>query len=324
MLFYATFISGFDSLAAKLLSRDGMNVVRMMDGAVEFESEAIPTDIPYLNNVFVVLRRLNHMNLSRLAQDILAKPIERLNIHRPKNFRLFVSQENELVSLPGNVMHDLVDAFARLTHSSFSPRQAEAEFWLLARSEGVSYCLYRLTAVKKHCARGELRPELATLLCECSDPQDDDIVLDPFAGSGSIPFARSRLKTSFHGIFASEINPELVEAIKQKAKKIHNGKMQRSFFVRQQDFLANTFQSDSFTTIITDPPWGIFEPVSHDFYPSVLKEFARLLKPSGRLVMLTAYPDVSAMMPPSFKSFAEYRILVSGQKATVFSWIKSS
>ena len=324
MLFYATFISGFDSLAAKLLSRDGMNVVRMMDGAVEFEADTIPTNIPYLNNIFVVLRRLNHTNLSRLAQDILAKPIERLNINRPKNFRIFISQENELVSLPGNIMHDLVDVFAHAAAAPFSPRQAEAEFWLLARSEGVSYCLYRLTSVKKHCARGELRPELATLLCEASEPQAYDIVLDPFAGSGSIPFARSRLSQSFHGIFASEIRSELVDAIKKKLKGIHNSKMQRSFFVRQQDFLANTFQSDYFTTIITDPPWGIYEPVPHDFYPSIIKEFARLLKPSGRLVMLTAYPGVSAMMPPSFKSVAEYRILVSGQKATVYSWIKSS
>jgi 16S rRNA G966 N2-methylase RsmD len=323
MLFYATFISGFDPLVAKLMHRDGMNVVRMMDGAVEFETETIPADIPYLNNIFVVLRRLNHTNLSRLAQDVIAKQPDSIPF-RPKNFRIFVSQENELVSLPGNLMHDLVDTFTRLSRSPFSARQAEAEFWLLARSEGVSYCLYRLTAVKKHCARGELRPELATLLCECSDPKDDDIVLDPFAGSGSIPFARSRLQKSFHGIFASEINAELAEAIKQKAKKIHNGKMQRSFFVRQQDFLSNTFQSDSFTAIITDPPWGIYEQVSHDFYPSVIKEFARLIKPSGRLVMLTAYPGVSAMMPPSFQSVDEYHILVSGQKATVFSWIKSS
>ena len=220
-------------------------------------------------------------------------------------------------------MHDVVETFTRISRSPFSPRQAEAEFWLLARSEGVSYCLYRLTSVKKHCAKGELRPELATLLCECSDPKDDDIMLDPFAGSGSIPFARSRLQASFHGIFASEINAELVEAIKRKARKIPNGKMQRSFFVRQQDFLANTFQPDYFSAIVTDPPWGIYEPIPHDFYPSVLTEFARLLKPNGRLVMLTAYPDVSSMMPPSFKSVSEYHILVSGQKATVFSWRKS-
>lgn len=323
MLFYATFISGFDPFVAKLMHRDGMNVVRMMDGAVEFESEAIPTDIPYLNNIFVILRRLNHMNLSRLAQDILAKPIERLNIHRPKNFRIFISQENELVSLPGNIMHDLVDVFAHAAAAPFSPRQAEAEFWLQSRSEGVSYCLYRLTSVKKHCSKGELRPELATLLCEASEPQADDIVLDPFAGSGSIPFARSRLRQSFHGIFASEIRSELVDAIKKKLKGIHNSKMQRSFFVRQQDFLVNTFQSDYFTTIITDPPWGIYEPISADFYPSVLKEFARLLKPNGRLILLTAYPGISGIMPPQFKPITEYHILVSGQKATVFSWKKT-
>ena len=323
MLFYATFISGFDSLVARLLHRDGMNVVRMLDGAVEFESEAIPQDIPYLNNIFIILRRLNHTNLSRLAQDVIARQLDSIPF-KPRNFRVFVSQENELVSLPGNIMHDLVDAFSRLSRSPFSPRQAEAEFWLLSRSEGVSYCLYRLTSVKKHCAKGELRPELATLLCEASEPQADDIVLDPFAGSGSIPFARSRLKQSFHGIFASEIRSELVDAIKKKARKIPNGKMQRSFFVRQQDFLANTFQSDYFTAIITDPPWGIYEPVPHDFYPSALKEFARLLKPDGHLVMLTAYPNISVMMPPQFTSVNEYHILVSGQKATVFSWIKTT
>ena len=322
MLFYATFISGFDPLVAKLMHRDGMDVVRLMDGAVEFESKTIPADIPYLNNMFIVLRRLSHTNLNKLAQDVIANQTERIPF-KPKNFRVFVSQENELVSLSGSLMHDVVETFTRISRSPFSPRQAEAEFWLLARSEGVSYCLYRLTSVKKHCAKGELRPELATLLCEYSDPKDNDIMLDPFAGSGSIPFARSRLKASFHGIFASEINAELVEAIKRKARKIPNGKMQRSFFVRQQDFLANTFQPDYFSAIVTDPPWGIYEPIPHDFYPSVLKEFARILKPNGRLVMLTAYPDVSSMMPPSFKPVSEYHILVSGQKATVFSWRKS-
>ena len=323
MQFYATFISGFDPLVAKLMLRDGMDVVRMMDGAVEFDSETIPADIPYINNIFLVIRRLHHTNLPRLAQDVIANQPEYIPF-KPQNFRIFVSQENELVSLPGNLMHDLVETFTRISRSPFSPRQAEAEFWLLARSEGVSYCLYRLTSVKKHCAKGELRPELATLLCECSNPKDDDIMLDPFAGSGAIPFARSRLKTSFHGIFASEINVELTEAIKRKARKIPNSKMQRSFFVRRQDFLANTFQSDYFSTIITDPPWGIYEPISADFYPSILKEFARLLKPNGRLILLTAYPNVSCMMPPQFKPITEYHILVSGQKATVFSWIKSS
>ena len=122
MLFYATFISGFDPLVAKLMHRDGMNVVRMMDGAVEFETETIPADIPYLNNIFVVLRRLNHTNLSRLAQDVNAKQPDSISF-RPKNFRVFISQENELVSLPGNLMHDLVDTFTRLSRSPFSARQ---------------------------------------------------------------------------------------------------------------------------------------------------------------------------------------------------------
>ncbi|MBR6058363.1 MAG: hypothetical protein IKP58_09380, partial [Victivallales bacterium] len=114
MLFYATFISGFDSLVAKLLPRDGMNVVRMLDGAVEFESVTPPPDIPYLNNIFVVLRSLPHTNLNRLAQDVIANPPPFCSLP-PKNFRVFISQENELVSLPGNLMHDLVDAFARIS-----------------------------------------------------------------------------------------------------------------------------------------------------------------------------------------------------------------
>ena len=148
MLFYATFISGFDPLVAKLMHRDGMDVVRLMDGAVEFESKTIPADIPYLNNIFIVLRRLSHTNLNKLAQDVIANQSERIPF-KPKNFRVFVSQENELVSLPGSLMHDVVETFTQISRSPFSPRQAEAEFWLLARSEGVSYCLYRLTSRQK-------------------------------------------------------------------------------------------------------------------------------------------------------------------------------
>ena len=49
--------------------------------------------------------------------------------------------------------------------------------------------MMRLTkhkAYEKILHKGELRPELSHILCSISEPDADDIFLDPFCGSGTI------------------------------------------------------------------------------------------------------------------------------------------
>jgi tRNA (guanine6-N2)-methyltransferase len=71
---------------------------------------------------------------------------------------------------------------------------SNTEFWILYRTEWFCYFLKRLskhTAYEKILNKGELRPEIAFLMNWLSDPDKNDIVLDPFCGNGSIPIRRA-------------------------------------------------------------------------------------------------------------------------------------
>jgi 16S rRNA G966 N2-methylase RsmD len=326
---FSTFVSGFESVIEELLRRDVPNVriLRLLDGAVDYETEAWSRFLPYMNNTFAVCRTAGERGhdspkLERLAEDLIRKPLTLpTGLRRPRSFRLVASRENQLVSLTGSCQFRLIDSLSHSLHATFSGRQAEGEIWLLERREGLSYGLLRLTGLKRDCPRGELRPELATLLCEMSHPQPEDTVLDPFAGSGAIPLARSRCG-GFHGIFAADKDSAQMDALKKVVNGISSARLRRSFFVRCQDFLENTYDDGFFSAIITDPPWGLYASIPWDFYPNVLRECQRLLKPEGRLILLSARTDLEQICPPQLLLRQCLHVLVSGKKAMVYAFVR--
>ncbi|MCL1786006.1 MAG: hypothetical protein FWG39_02550, partial [Alphaproteobacteria bacterium] len=82
------------------------------------------------------------------------------------------------------------------------------------------------------------------------------------------------------------------------------------------DFFENKFESDFADAIATDPPWGLHMEIGPDFYTRAMNEFARILKPGGRLVILSAREtDVPAH--PSLCPAGQYNVLIHGRKATL-------
>jgi len=109
-----------------------------------------------------------------------------------QSFRVVFSKENELISVNKERLARIENKIARLNDLTIDRANPDFEFWFLERSEGTKLTGARITKhpdYKTVLDKGQLRPELAELLCIVSDPQKNDVVLDPFAGSGAIGLA---------------------------------------------------------------------------------------------------------------------------------------
>lgn len=169
--------------------------------------------------------------------------------------------------------------------------------------------------------KGELRPELANLLCLISEPQKTDTFLDPFCGFGAIPIERAK-NFPFGKVIASDIDLNNINLLKEKTKQ----KIQ----IENWDALnLKEIEDSSIHKIVTDPPWGVYKQEGIDlisFYLKMLKEFYRILKPNGLLVLLTGRKlEIEKIINSSASLFLlekKYNILVSGKKANVYKFRK--
>jgi tRNA (guanine6-N2)-methyltransferase len=198
------------------------------------------------------------------------------------------------------------------------------EFWLAQRSEGYGFFSLRLShhkAYDKILQKGELRPELANILCRLSEPKPKELFLDPFAGSGAIPIQRA-LGFAEGLVIASDQDERTVELLRERIKDLG---LKKRVVVRPDDALNLTrYQDGSIHAIVTDPPWGHFaktEAPIAEFYRDMLREFVRLLRPDGKLVILTAETvalDAAIEQCDRLVILRKFNILLSGKKACVY------
>ena len=334
-LFLAQCTAGLQDFVAEQLELDfsAVDIAHTEEGLVVFSGSGIDVkNIPYTNNLFHVLQPLKSGSMDGLltscahetrwhqtAQQSMSK--------NEKSFRLFLSDENRLVSADHVKLDKLIwqiEQQCGLRHTSHRP---DTEFWLFKRRGGTAYFCKRLTKnrmTEKDLKPGTLRPELAQTLCLMSEPSAKDIFLDPFAGSGAIALARKAWP--YEMMFVSDIAPEKVQLIK---KNIPHTK--KPIIVRTADALNLDKIEDGFIDkIVTDPPWGLFDKTIKDipdFYKNALKEMCRVVKPDGLIVMLTAQRELIADLSRHFSGLISlehrYDILVSGKKASIVKWRRS-
>jgi tRNA G10 N-methylase Trm11 len=269
----------------------------LLDGLVVYSS----------TSSFEKIRSLKFLNNSFLQIN----PEEKLKVTLGKGFRVVFSKENELVAVNKERLARIENKIAKLNNLVVDRTNPDFELWFLERREGQKFTGVRITKhpdYKTVLAKGQLRPELAHLLCLISEPNKEDIVIDPFAGSGAIGMARKSYP--HQKIISGDIKP-----VSQNIKKL--------------DALAlKDFEDNSVNKIITDPPWGISVGTDldlNDFYFKMLSEFSRVLKPNGLLVILIGQKELFEDILKKFPSFTlvkRYNILVSGKKAAVYKITK--
>lgn len=344
--FIATFAPGFEPCISDVLLRsvpEALNL-RVFSGMIVFSSYRIPSvllNAGVFNNIFLILKEWNSPSIS--FADMVNSSIKKdcLNVYKSlvseliqTNFRVRFSHANQFTKVDRVLMQRSEQYISKSIGLLVDRLSSGNEFWFLIRNEGFSFFMLRLTqrdVSLNELHQGELRPEIAMLLVAYASPKSTDvIVVDPFAGYGSIPEQLSQfLPQSL--VYASDSNAEMVTFFKKRFRENPRIVSNHSD-ARNLDFIP----SGSVNLVVTDPPWGNWNSETYtqkcsivDLYEEFLKELARILADNGRACILTGakreFEDavahsasfshsLSIVGKPSFRT----DVLVNGKKAAVF------
>lgn len=328
MKYAATFPAGAETLIVRLLKQYSLAQIKIEhrdEGLIVFESSLSArqlSDLRYFTNVFVVLNDFTDaISLEEMVPQALAKTkhfsLTSLDLSPLRSFRLRTLESGTPQALSPRVQQQLTQAVTSATSLTYQAGKADVDFWLMRRRNG--YGIWglrvprpRFKRLKRH--PGQLRVEVAHLLCVAAGVTSRDVVLDPFAGYGAI-VQEAVAGFSPKKVIAVEKNTRLVQRLQMDMQE------KRSVQVVCADALQLKLPGGSVTRIVTDPPWGQFlspEIPLSKLYTAMVREFARVLRPGGIAVVLTGAPeDLRQSLPNSLKEVAAYPLLVSGKKATL-------
>ncbi|MDR1531018.1 MAG: RNA methyltransferase [Clostridiales bacterium] len=143
---------------------------------------------------------------------------------------------------------------------------------------------YRYRGNYRQFMPGALRPSVANALVWLSRPDKNDVVLDPFCGSGTIVSEREYYP--YRKILAFDIEQEAVEAAKSNVSG--------HVIVRRGDACRLPLNGHCADRIITNAPWGARIRVGdiYQLYGAFMREAFRVLKRDGRCILLTDKTEV--------------------------------
>jgi len=170
---------------------------------------------------------------------------------------------------------------------------------------------------KVETTKATLQADIAYAMSTLAEITIDDIVLDPMCGSGTILIESSTFNPK--SIFGGDINSEAVN-IAQKNIKTFNS----SLDVKVKEWNANKlpFDDSSMNKVICNLPFG--KQIEIDsisgFYLQVITEFNRVIKNSGKMILLTSNPKelTDAVSQNKLTSQSKYEISLNGKIAYIF------
>ena len=323
--FVSSFITGFQSVIEQDLTKrfKNLKIINLYDGLVHyrFDGDSRELDkIIYFNNTFFVLKTMKGKGLS--FPSLVGSVCSGKNyfLVNKGSFRVRFQNENQFAKVDKNLTRraeDYVLQNSKLKLDRLSPTN---EVWFSIRREGFAFCgelISKREFTEKNLNKGELRPEIAYLICCFADIQASDTILEPFCGYGSIPVQLAK-KFRFEKLYVSDLDSE--RAIQTAARKQLSAP---NIECCTADATVLSHIADkSINLVITDPPWGYFEelPDIEGFYKKMFASFDRVLTQDGRMVILSARKEEleRTATAAGFKIKNSLHTLVNGKKAGVY------
>ncbi len=323
--FVSSFITGFQSVveADLTLRLENLKILNLFDGLVHYRFDGDSRELEkiiYFNNTFFVLKTMKGKNLNFPAIINSVCSAKNYFLVNKGSFRVRFQNENQFTKVDKNLTRraeDYVLQNSKLKLDRLSPTN---EVWFSIRREGFAFCgelISKREFTEKNLNKGELRPEIAYLICCFAQVKPEDTILEPFCGYGSIPVQLAK-KFRFEMLYASDLDKE--RASFTAARKQLSAP---NILCRAANALElSHIQDKSVSLVITDPPWGYYEdlPDIEGFYKQMFASFDRVLKEGGRGVILSARKEEleRAVAETVFKIKNSLHTLVNGKKAGVY------
>jgi len=334
MEYLGTFPAGFTELVKRLIERDTslQEFLFYDESVIALRSERPLTRLPYLKNLYPLIAWGRAKDLQSAYQLVLHTSFQKAltfsaEPNSRQNFviRLFI--EGKPAPIIRELHEKLEKAIMEVLGGRPNSERPDLELQLHLRKNHICYLIVQKgKRSEEELPAGTLPPYLCRLLLELSNPQRDDIFLDPFMGSAALPLERARMGP-YQMIFAGDIKTEKVEALKTILKQKQWEKRRKTIFPKVLDATQlERFKDDFITRIVSDPPWGLYEGLDMQailwLYSNFLREAARLLSKNGRMVLLVGsgvpLPEILNNSDIPLKIIEQFPVLVSGQKALVY------
>jgi 23S rRNA G2445 N2-methylase RlmL len=342
---YALTVPGLEDLASGELQRAGAHVTAVLkgfdrrDSIVEFTASSLdrPLRAGLLEDVFHLLLDAptpqGKAAPKRLADLLDRASFERaLAVHhavRPKkggrSYKVVARVAGRHSFRREDVQHAFEQAMARLLPRWTQASGAAAvELWAHVVGErtlaGLRVSGDELASrrYKRAHLAASLKPTVARALVLLSEPQPNDVVLDPMCGAGTILRERAdagRART----VLGGDVDAEALAAARVNAG--------RQPSLARWDATRLPLRDRCVDVVITNPPYGRQHealPGIERLYARAMREAARVLRPDGRCVVLTGEPDVLLRaLPPPLRVRSKRRILLRGLPVTAFVMVRA-
>ena len=324
--FVSSFITGFGDVVEQDLAVrfPALKILNLFDGLVHYKYDGNSRElekITYFNNTFFVLKTAKGkgLNFPSLVGALCSG--KNYFLVNKGSFRVRFQNENQFAKVDKNLTRKVEEYVVRNSHLTVDRLSPTNEIWFSIRREGFGFCgelISKREFTEKNLNKGELRPEIAYLMCCFAKLKKDCVVLEPFCGYGSIPIQLAK-HFNCRKIFASDIDKEKVDSLRQ-AQGPRGAQID---FCCADAFELKHIADNSIDAIVTDPPWGLWENIQNieEFYIKMFASFKRVLKPEGTMTILTARTAEfeNAVRLSALKINASLHTLVNGKKATLYS-----
>lgn len=161
---------------------------------------------------------------------------------------------------------------------------------------------------------GSLKPTVAAALCVLGKVQPGQTVVDPFCGAGTILTEAAGMDAD---IIGGDHNPDAVLAAQQNLQAAGvRGE------IHEWDAQELPLADDSVDVILSNPPWGGQVAVSDldTLYSNACTEMRRVLKPGGRIVLLTEVTFSQKKYFGDRNPEVQFEISVFGRNPVITVW----
>ena len=324
--FISSFITGFQHVVEKNLPQilAGVKILHVFDGLIHYQYAGDSHNLDkiiYFNNTFFVLKTMKGKGLNFPSLVGAVSSEKKYYLINKGTFRVRFQNENQFVKVDKNISKKAEETVLHNSKLHLDRLSPTTEIWYSIRREGFAFCgqlISNREFTEKNLNKGELRPEIAYLICCYADLKQDDVVAEPFCGYGSIPVQLIK-KFRFQKLFASDIDKEKISINMQKKQLKDNPQIELSV---NDAFVLPQIIDRSVDVVITDPPWGYFEQIDDigEFYKKMFTSFKRILKENGRMIILSARKDEieKAALEMNVQILSSLHTLVNGKKASLY------